>query len=78
MENLIFMVGDYDGRSQQITPLSHFYTFAGQLHLTLGYTWPYIDHKLADELATSSMKFLEILAGADPDTVTVGTFLKSL
>lgn len=78
VQNLCFVWGQYGNNHKIPFVLDHFYTFAGRLHLTLGYTWPLVADSFADELARTDMRCLEVLAGEDSDTMTVGTFLETL
>lgn len=79
VENITFALGTYgDKMLDFVSCTRHFYTFAGSLRLSFGYSWPTFGKEFAKNLASSDMQCLEMLAGADSDTMTVGSFLEML
>lgn len=78
VQNLCFVGGSYGMTNAKPSFMRHIYTFAGRLHLTFSHTWPLIADSFADELERTEMQCLEVLAGADSGTMTVGDFLETL
>ncbi|GMH38871.1 hypothetical protein BSKO_06769 [Bryopsis sp. KO-2023] len=56
--------------------MRHISTFRGQLGMAFAHTWPAISDTSARKIMQTEMKCMQILAGPDASTTTVGEFLR--
>lgn len=78
VKDVAFAGASYGAPNPQSNYMRHIYTFAGSLHLTMGYTWPAVGDKFVEKIGMADLRCLEVLAGAEADTMTVGSFLEML